>query len=219
MQIVIPIYQSFTALDAVGPYEVLSRIPGAEVTFAAAEAGPVTTDTGILTLTAPVALSDVTSPDVIVVPGGPGTREMVADKPLISWIQQVHPGTTWTTSVCTGSLILAAAGVLDGMPEATTHWACDSLLEGLGTSYTPQRVVQHGKVITAAGVSSGIDMALTLVAHLAGDDVAKAIQLSIEYDPEPPFDSGSVANADPAIVELVRAVIADESPDMVSSES
>ena len=205
MQIAIALFDRFTALDAVGPYEVLTKLPGAEVTFVAAEAGPVTTDTGVLTLQVPRAFAEVPTPDVLVVPGGPGTRTMMQDQHLLDWVREAHAGTTWTTSVCTGSLVLGAAGLLEGL-DATTHWSCVDLLESTGARYVTERVVPQGKVITSAGVSSGIDMALTLAAEIAGREVAEAIQLGIEYDPQPPFDSGSVAKADPGIVELVRAL-------------
>jgi putative intracellular protease/amidase len=207
MDIVIPLYDRFTALDAVGPYEVLSRLPGARVTFAAAEPRPYTTETGMLTISADAALSELPRPAVIVVPGGPGTEEALGDERLVNWIRAAHESTEWTTSVCTGSLLLGAAGVLDGL-EATTYWLNLPDLERFGAVPCERRVVEQGKVITAAGVSSGIDMALTLAARIANDDVAKAIQLGIEYDPEPPFDSGSTRTASPETIELVRAVVA-----------
>ncbi len=208
MRIVIPIFDRFTALDAVGPYEVLSRLPGAEVTFVAATAGPVRTDTGALAITADAALDDIDGCDILTIPGGPGTRELMTDPQLIDWVKRIHPTTTWTTSVCTGSLLLGAAGLLTGI-KATTHWAASDLLESLGATYSDERVVIEGKIITAAGVSSGIDMALTLAARIAGDEIAQAIQLGIEYDPQPPFDAGSPAKAAPAIVDLVRSLSVD----------
>jgi len=203
MLITIPLYDRFTALDAVGPYEVLSRLPGAEVTFVAEEAGPVRTDTRALTLVAERALAHVDACDVVVVPGGPGTREMLEPQPLHDWLRAIDATTQWTTSVCTGALLLGAAGLLDGL-EATTHWSAFDTLATLGARPTERRVVPQGKVVTAAGVSAGIDMALWLAAQIAGDEVAKAIQLGIEYDPQPPFDSGSVAKASPETKELVR---------------
>ena len=209
MLITIPIYDRFTALDAVGPYEVLSRLPGAEVVFVAEEAGPVRTDTRALTLVAERALADVDACDVVVVPGGPGTREMLQPQPLHDWLRAIDATTQWTTSVCTGALLLGAAGLLDGL-EATTHWSALDILATLGARPTERRVVPQGKVVTAAGVSAGIDMALWLAAQIAGDEVAKAIQLGIEYDPQPPFDSGSVAKASPETKELVR--LATSSP-------
>ena len=209
MLITIPIYDRFTALDAVGPYEVLSRLPGAEVVFVAEEAGPVRTDTRALTLVAERALADVDACDVVVVPGGPGTREMLEPQPLHEWLRAIDATTQWTTSVCTGALLLGAAGLLDGL-EATTHWSAFDTLATLGARPTERRVVAQGKVVTAAGVSAGIDMALWLAGQIAGDEVAKAIQLGIEYDPQPPFDSGSIAKASPETKELVR--LATSSP-------
>ncbi len=204
MDVVIPLFDRFTALDAIGPYEVLSRLPGARVRFVAAQAGPVATDTRSLTIVAEEALDDITSCEIVVVPGGPGTRHLMTDPTLLAWIRRIHPTTEWTTSVCTGSLLLAAAGLLDGT-DATTHWSATELLESCGARYTEERVVRRGKIITAAGVSSGIDMALTLAGLVAGDTIAKAIQLSIEYDPQPPFDSGSPSKAGAEVIDLVRA--------------
>jgi putative intracellular protease/amidase len=209
MLITIPIYDRFTALDAVGPYEVLSRLPGAEVVFVAEQAGPVRTDTRALTLVAERALADIDACDVVVVPGGPGTREMLEPQPLHQWLRAIDATTQWTTSVCTGALLLGAAGLLDGL-EATTHWSAFDTLATLGARPTERRVVPQGKVVTAAGVSAGIDMALWLAGQIAGDEVAKAIQLGIEYDPQPPFDSGSIAKASPETKELVR--LATSSP-------
>ena len=203
MQIVIPLFEKFTALDAVGPYEVLSRLPGATVTFAAAEPGIQRTDNGMLAIEASTALSDVPTPDVLVFPGGFGTRALLDDEEMLDWVRGAHAESTWTTSVCTGSLVLAAAGLLDGL-EATTHWAVRDTLDRLGARYVEQRVVEQGKIITAAGVSAGIDMALTLAARIAGDEIAQAIQLYIEYDPQPPFDSGSPSKAPASVLELAR---------------
>jgi putative intracellular protease/amidase len=211
MLITIPLYDRFTALDAVGPYEVLSRLPGAEVTFVAEEAGPVRTDTRALTLVAERALAEVDACDVVVVPGGPGTREMLEPQPLHDWLRAIDATTQWTTSVCTGALLLGAAGLLDGL-EATTHWSAFDTLATLGARPIERRVVPQGKVVTAAGVSAGIDMALWLAARIAGDEVAKAIQLGIEYDPQPPFDSGSVAKASPETKELVRLATSPSPP-------
>jgi transcriptional regulator GlxA family with amidase domain len=203
VRIAIPIFDQLTALDAVGPYEVLSRVPGASVHFLAAEPGPKRTENGMLALTADLSLGELPDPEVIVFPGGFGTRALMDDEAVLAWVRRAHETSVWTTSVCTGSLVLAAAGILDGL-EATTHWMELETLRAFGATPTGQRVVEQGKVITAAGVSSGIDMALTLAARLAGEDIARAIQLGIEYDPQPPFDSGSPAKAGPEIVELVR---------------
>jgi len=204
VDIAIPIFDRLTALDAVGPYEVLSRLPGATVTFVAAEPGPKRTENGMLALTADRALSDLRRPDVIVVPGGLGTRALMHDEPTLAWLREAHAHSQWTTSVCTGALLLAAAGLLTGL-EATTHWLAFDLLAAQGAIPVSRRVVEQGKVITASGVSAGIDMALTLAAHIAGPEYAQAIQLGIEYDPDPPFRGGSLASAPPEIVEMVRS--------------
>ena len=204
MQIAIPIFDGLTALDAVGPYEVLARLPHTRVSFLAHSPGPKRTDNGSLALMADGALRDLPDPEVIVVPGGRGTRALANDEELLGWLRAAHAGSQWTTSVCTGSLLLGAAGVLEGL-EATTHWLELETLARYGASPVERRVVEQGKVITAAGVSSGIDMALLLAARIAGEEAAHAIQLSIEYDPEPPFDSGSVAKASPHIAERLRA--------------
>jgi putative intracellular protease/amidase len=206
VRIVIPVFDGLTALDAIGPYEVLSRLPGSSVVFAGvAGRGPIRTENGMLGVVADAGLSEASDADVLVFPGGFGTRALVHDEAVLSWVRSVHERSEWTTSVCTGSLVLAAAGLLEGL-KATTHWTQMDLLESLGATPVSQRVVRQGKIITAAGVSSGIDMALSLAALIAGEETARAIQLGIEYDPEPPFDSGSLAKADPAIVERARGL-------------
>ena len=205
MQIAIPLYDRFTALDAVGPYEVLSRLPGAELTFVGFEIGPVRTDNDRLAMHVDALLEDMPNPEVIVVPGGWGTRALLDDERILSWIRTAHETSQWTTSVCTGSLLLGAAGVLDGL-EATSHWLEVPSLEEYGARPTERRVVEQGKVITAAGVSSGIDMALRLVQLKYGDEVAQAVQLGIEYDPQPPLDAGSPEKAPKEIVDLVTTV-------------
>jgi putative intracellular protease/amidase len=210
MRIAIPLYDRFTALDAVGPYEVVQRLPGAEVTWLAAEPGPVRTDNRMLTLVADAAYEDLPDPEVLIVPGGWGTRAMLDDERIVGWIRRAHETSQWTTSVCTGSLLLGAAGVLDGL-EATSHWLELETLEQFGARPTGRRVVEQGKVITAAGVSSGIDMALALAAKIAGPEVAQAIQLGIEYDPQPPFDAGSTEKAPPHLVKGLRELAASKS--------
>lgn len=209
MQIAIPLFERFTALDAIGPYEVLSRLPGARVTFVGAAPGPVRTDNGMLALVADAALEDLPHPDVLVVPGGIGTRALLADERMLGWIRGAHATSRWTASVCTGSLLLAAAGLLDGR-EATTHWAVCDLLEGLGARYVPRRVVEHDGIVMGAGVSAGIDMALTLAARIAGETAAQAIQLYLEYDPQPPFAAGSPAGAPAPALALARRAGATE---------
>jgi putative intracellular protease/amidase len=203
--IAIPIFDRFTALDAIGPYEVLSRLPDHRVTFVAQRPGITQTDNGMLGLVAEKALADMPRPDIVVVPGGIGTRAMMRDEVLIDWVRTAHETTTFTCSVCTGSLVLGAAGILEGL-EATTHWAAMETLASTGARPTSRRVVEQGKVITGAGVSAGIDMALTLAARIAGDVVAQAIQLGIEYDPQPPFDAGSPEKAPEAARNLSRRV-------------
>jgi putative intracellular protease/amidase len=207
MRIAIPLYDRFTALDAVGPYEVLSRLPGASVTWLAREPGVVRNDNGMLGIEAEAAYEDLPEPEIVLVPGGTGTDDALGDERLVAWIRQAHETSDWTTSVCTGSLLLGAAGVLDGL-DATSHWLDLADLERYGARPTGRRVVAQGKVVTAAGVSSGIDMGLVLAAKIAGRDVAEAIQLSIEYDPEPPFDAGSVDKAGPETIELIRGLAA-----------
>ena len=204
MDIAIPIFDRITALDAIGPYEVLSRLPGARVRWVAISAGTYKTDNRMLTMTADEPLSAVPHPEIIVVPGGFGTRDLMTPNPLLDWIRTAHATSQWTTSVCTGSLLLGAAGLLKGL-DATSHWAALDDLAALGAKPTLERVVERGKIITAAGVSSGIDMALRLAAHIAGDDYAQGIQLGIEYDPQPPFRAGSPKTAPPHIVEALRA--------------
>jgi putative intracellular protease/amidase len=205
MDIAIPIFDRFTALDAVGPYEVLSRLPDARVTFVAKETGPYKTDNGMLSIVAEARLDEMAHPEVIMVPGGTGTRPLMADEPTLDWIRTAHETSTYTTSVCTGSLLLGAAGLLEGL-EATTHWLELETLAKLGARSTSKRVVEQGKVITAAGVSSGIDMALLLASRIAGDQFAQGIQLLIEYDPQPPFDAGSTDKAPPEIVTLIETM-------------
>ena len=206
MKIAILLYEEMTALDAVGPYEVLSRLPGARVQFTAERAGPVMTDTGFLRLQADYAISDVTEAEILLIPGGPGDETVRKSEKTLAWVRAIHEGTTYTTSVCSGSLILGAAGLLKGL-RATTHWARLDALPGFGAEPTGERVVEQGKIITAAGVSSGIDMALRLAQKIAGDDFAQGIQLGIEYDPQPPFDAGSPEKAPKHIVDLVRAAM------------
>jgi putative intracellular protease/amidase len=209
MKIAILVFPRLTALDAVGPYEVLSRIPGLTLTFVAPDPGELRTDTGRLGITADASIDDLTDPDVLVVPGGTGNRALLGDDRVLDWVRTVDESSTWTTSVCTGSLVLGAAGILDGK-RATSHWAYRESLRDYGAEPVAERVVQDGKLITAAGVSAGIDMALTLAARVTHDDVARAIQLGIEYDPDPPFDAGSPEKAGDDLVGLVRKLEEEE---------
>ncbi|HEX7323180.1 MAG TPA: DJ-1/PfpI family protein [Mycobacterium sp.] len=199
MRVAIPLFPRYTALDAVGPYEVLQRIPDIDVTFVGHQRGEVRSDNAMLGMTCDATFDELTRPDVVVFPGGHGTRELIHDDAVLGWLRNAHEHTMFTTSVCTGALVLAAAGLLDGL-TATTHWGAAGLLNQLGARYLADRVVEHlpQRIITAAGVSSGIDMALRLVELLVDREAAQAAQLMIEYDPQPPFDSGSPAKADEA---------------------
>lgn len=198
MRIAIPLFDRLTALDGIGPYEVLQRLPGVSVHFVGEQRGEVRTENGFLGLTVDQTYDDLPNPDVIVVPGGIGTRAVIESDghPLVAWIKGAHPTTRYTTSVCTGSLVLAVAGLLDGL-RAATHWSAYDILTDLGAMATEERVVEHldRRIITAAGVSSGIDMALRLAELLVDTEAARAMQLMIEYDPQPPFDAGSVVKA------------------------
>lgn len=203
MKIVFLFYPGMTALDAIGPHEILSRLPGAEVYRTAKQRGPIHTDSQLI-LTADYAISEIASADLLLVPGG-GNATSLSDQPeILEWLRTLHKHTIWTTSVCTGSLILGAAGILSGL-KATSHWTCLDRLERWNAHPVSSRFVEDGKVITAAGVSAGIDMALYLSAKIAGDSWAQAIQLGIEYDPLPPFDSGSPEKADPIVCNALRA--------------
>ena len=206
MNIAFGLYPGFTALDFIGPYQVLSNIPGAEVVLCTAEPGTVSDDNGLLHLNVEHGFDAAPTPDVLLVPGGPGSRVAAAAQgPIIDWITRAHETTTWTTSVCTGSLLLGAAGLLQGL-RATTHWLSYDELAAYGATPTEERVVFEGKIVTAAGVSSGIDLALTLVDRIYGPELSQAIQLGIEYDPQPPHDSGAPSKASKEIRELVAAV-------------
>jgi transcriptional regulator GlxA family with amidase domain len=204
MHVAIPLFPQFTALDAIGPYEVLQRIPTIDVTFIGHERGEVRSENGMLGVTIDATFEELPNPDIVVFPGGVGTRTLVDDERVKAWVRTAHESTTYTTSVCTGSLVLGAAGLLNGL-TATTHWSCYPELEATGATATAQRVVEHldRRIITAAGVSSGIDMALRLVELLVDRIAAQASQLMIEYDPQPPFDSGSLAKCDDEIVTRV----------------
>jgi transcriptional regulator GlxA family with amidase domain len=204
VHVAIPLFPKFTALDAVGPYEVLQRVPTFDITFLGHACGEVRTENGMLGLTADATFEEVPEPDVIVFPGGVGTRPLEHDERVLQWLRHAHAGSRYTTSVCTGSLVLGAAGLLMGL-TATTHWACYRELAAHGAEPTPQRVVEHldRRLVTAAGVSSGIDMALRLTELLVDRTAAEAAQLMIEYDPQPPFDRGSVAKSDDTVMTRV----------------
>lgn len=209
MQIAIPLYPGFTGLDAIGPYQVFASVPGLDVMFTADSRGPVTDDAGHLTINAERAFDELTEPDVVVVPGGLGTRRIAADRhPVVDWVQRVHPTATWTMSVCTGALVLGAAGLLAGR-RATTHWIAFDDLASYGATPVGERVVIDGTIATAAGVSAGIDLALTMAGRIWGPEIAQAVQLGIEYDPQPPYDSGSLAKAAPEIRDIVALTMRD----------
>lgn len=201
-KLAILLFDRITALDAVGPYEVLSRLPEIETCFVAKEKGPIRTDNRSLGLIADYTLDEVPDPYILLIPGGFGVAEVMNDEATLDWIRKAHETSKWTTSVCTGSLILAATGLLKGL-KATGHWATLELFEGYGVEACKKRIVREGKIVTAAGVSAGIDMGLELAALEAGDEVAQTIQLSIEYDPQPPFDCGSPEKAPKAMVDYI----------------
>jgi transcriptional regulator GlxA family with amidase domain len=204
LQIAIPLFPQFTALDAVGPYEVLQRVPTFDVTFVGHARGEVRSENAMLGLSADATFEELPQPEVIVFPGGVGTRPLETDERVLEWLRRAHATTCFTTSVCTGSIVLGAAGLLRGL-RATTHWSCYPELAAHGVKPTPERVVEHldRRIITAAGVSSGIDMALRLVELLVDRTAAQAAQLMIEYDPQPPFDCGSVAKSDEIVMTRV----------------
>jgi len=204
MQIAIVLFDHLTALDAVGPYEVFSRFPGAEVVFTAERTGVHRTDTGMLGLHADATFEEVAAPDIVFVPGGYGQTFHMGGGPLLEWLRAVDRTCTWTTSTCTGSLLLAAAGFLRER-RATTHWLALHELADHGATPTSERVVADGKYVTAAGVSAGIDLALTLAEQVGGAGLAQMIQLGIEYDPQPPHDAGSPVKAPAAIRAAVEA--------------
>jgi len=202
VQVAITLYPRLTALDAIGPYEVLQRVPDLDIVFVGEERGSVRTENGFLGLAVDAAFDEVPRPDIVLVPGGIGSRAFTDGGAIVDWLQAVHPTTRFTTSVCTGSLVLGAAGLLQGL-TATTHWASLEALRKFGAEPVSERIVEHldERIITAAGVSSGIDMALRLVQILVDDTGAQAAQLMIEYDPAPPFDAGHPSRVDDAVME------------------
>ena len=207
MIIALGLYQGFTALDAIGPYEILTYLPDAEMVICAENAGVVDDHNDLVHVRVDATFADVPRPDVLLVPGGPSAGQLAAHRhPIVEWIREAHPHTSWTTSVCTGALLLGAAGLLDGLP-ATTHWSAYDELASYGAKPTEQRVVTAGRIITGAGVSAGIDLALTLAADIAGPEVAQTIQLAIEYDPHPPFDAGAPSKAPKPIYDMAVAAL------------
>ena len=211
MKVAMLAYEGLTCLDLIGPYEVFNATPGLEPVFVNKTKGEIRVDSKAFGIVVDQSLSDLPHPDVFVVPGGlEGTFAAAGDEEILAWVREAHAHSKLSTSVCTGSLILAASGILEGS-RATTHWAAKDMLENYGVRYTQERVVREGKIITAAGVSSGIDMALTAVAELVDEDTAKAVQLGIEYDPQPPFDSGSPDKAGPKLQELALQALSPSS--------
>ncbi len=216
MQIAIGLYPKFTALDAIGPYQVFANLPGAEVVVCAEQKGKLPDDNGLLVFDIAHTFDDVPSPDILLVPGGLISRKVARDGgPIIDWIRTAHETTSHTTSVCTGALLLGAAGVLEGK-LATTHWIAYDHLASYGATPTEQRVVRDDKVVTAAGVSAGIDLALTLVGELAGPETAQAIQLGIEYDPQPPYDAGAPSKAPAPIKDLVGGIMREAEANLLA---
>lgn len=206
MKIVALIFDKITVLDIVGPTEVLSWVPGSEIVWVGKEIGPISAAPSGLSITVERTLDDVSDADILIIPGGPGVRLLLEDEKVLEWVRSIHATTKWTTSVCTGSLLLGAAGLLKGL-EATTHWNAAAALESFGATYHEKRIIPQGKIVTSAGVSSGIDMALWLIGKFAGDDAAKEAQLCIEYDPQPPYDAGAPSKATPQVIENARATV------------
>jgi len=211
-QIAILLYPGVTALDAVGPWEVLSRMPNTEVRFVGKEVGPVVTEGGALLLGVTHTLSEIPPADLVLVPGGTATPSQMVDDEVLHWLRKMHETATWTASVCTGALILGAAGILKGLP-ATTHWYKMGVLKIMGAQPQPdERIVQSGKIVTAAGVSAGIDLALWLAGEIVGRERAEAIQLTIEYDPHPPFDAGHMSKASKETQKVAKEIMDDRMP-------
>ena len=217
MQIAIGLYPGFTSLDAMGPYQVFASVPGVDVVLCAERKGRVDDDNGLLHLDIEHDFADVPRPDVLLVPGGLITRKIAKERgAIVDWIAAAHEHTTYTTSVCTGALLLGAAGLLEGL-DATTHWCAYEQLRGYGARPTEQRVVWQGKIATGAGVSAGIDLAFSVVAALYGPEMAQAVQLGIEYDPQPPYDAGAPSKAPKEIYEVVAATMARSEQELLAS--
>jgi putative intracellular protease/amidase len=211
MQIAIVVYPGFTALDFIGPYEVLRNLPDAEVRFLWHQPGPIAADSGVLLVGATHSFDETPSPDIILIPGGMTTMEHARDAKLLDWVRSAHKTATWTASVCSGSVILAAAGLLDGK-RATSHWMALPALKTLGAvPVNDERIVVAGAtpngIVTSAGVSAGIDLAMWLAGQISGEGRAKTIQLVIEYDPQPPFDSGHMSKASAATKAAATALL------------
>ncbi|WP_205699403.1 DJ-1/PfpI family protein [Conexibacter sp. SYSU D00693] len=210
MQIAYVVYDGFTALDLIGPYEVLSRWPDAEIHVVSSGEGPVATDMGLRVLPTDTPAT-LPRPDLIVIPGAEDPLPVLEDDVLVDWVRDASATATWCASACTGAALYAKAGVLTGR-RATTHWAFREGLRAMGVDVVAERVVVDGKVITGAGVSAGIDMALTLTAMVHGEERAKALQLAIEYDPQPPFSAGSPDTASASTLRLALRMLLGDAP-------
>jgi len=218
MEVTIMLYDGITALDAIGPYEVFAGTQQCNVKFVAKEKGIIKLDSKMGYLHADYSFSEITSTDILVVPGcsPPNYKNPMNDEETLNWIRKMHETSKWTTSVCNGSLILGAAGLLNDV-EATSHWGSFDILQSLGAIPTEERVVRQDKIVTAAGISSGIDMALQLVAWEFGEDLSKGVQLILEYDPQPPFDTGSIKKAPAPLIENIKRLLqelSEKEPDM-----
>lgn len=210
MQIAIMVYPGYTALDFIGPYEVLRNLPDTEVRFVWHEPGPIAADSGVLLIGATHSFDETPAPDLVLVPGGGASFEHARDEKVLDWVRRAHENSTWTTSVCSGSVILAAAGLLEGR-RATSHWMALPTLKAFGVEPVgDQRIVREGKIVTAAGVSAGIDLAMWLCGQIGGEAKAKAVQLVIEYDPQPPFDSGHTSKASVATKAAATALLTSD---------
>lgn len=206
MKIAALVFDKITILDIVGPIEVMSWVPDTEIVWVGKERGPARAALTGLGITVDHTLDEVRSADILMIPGGPGVRALLGDEAVLDWVRAIHGTTTWTTSICTGSLLLGAAGLLNGL-EATTHWNSAAILEGFGATYRETRVIPQGRIVTSAGVSSGIDMALWLAGQIAGDEAARAAQLCIEYDPQPPYDAGAPGKVSEAALARARETV------------
>jgi transcriptional regulator GlxA family with amidase domain len=210
MKIAYVLYPDFTALDLVGPYEVISRWPDAKVHFIARTLEPVQCDRG-LTVIPTDTPETLPAPDLIVVPGSENPVPVMSDTVLVDWLRRAAPGCQWTASVCTGAGLYAAAGLLEGK-TTTTHWGFRDNLRAMGVEVVADRVVWQGNHVSGAGVSAGIDMALSLTERVHGRELAESLQLVIEYDPQPPFDSGSPSKADASTLRLAFRLLLGDRP-------
>jgi transcriptional regulator GlxA family with amidase domain len=213
MRIAFVVYPGFTALDLVGPYEVMSRWPGAETRFVATQTEPVRADMGLTVIPTDTPAS-LPAPDVVVMPGAGDPLAVLEDEALVAWVKQAATTATWMASVCTGAGVYAKAGLLDGRP-ATTHWGFRDNLAAMGARVLSNRVVFDPPFVSGAGVSAGIDMALALTARVHGDETAKALQLGIEYDPQPEFDAGDPERVAPSTLGLAMRIMLRDQPGLM----